>query len=61
MTIARGRPVRDVVDTRRLWARDAALSRLARVVRWMAGESAGQCEPCVHGLALRLRGGWEAE
>ena len=23
---------------------------VARVVRWMAGESAGQCGPCVHGL-----------
>jgi hypothetical protein len=61
MTIARGRPVRDVVDTRRLRARDAAVSRLARVVRWMAGEGAGQCRPCVHGLGLRLRSGREAE
>jgi NADH:ubiquinone oxidoreductase subunit F (NADH-binding) len=23
---------------------------VARVIRWMAGESAGQCGPCVHGL-----------
>ncbi|WP_156028140.1 hypothetical protein [Candidatus Solirubrobacter pratensis] len=61
MTIARGRQVRDVVDSRRLRARDAAVSRPARVVRWMAGESAGQCGSCVHGLALRLRSGREAE
>src|SRR6185312_16049813 len=30
-----------------------------RVARWMAGESAGQCGPCVHGLAAiaqRLEG-----
>jgi NADH:ubiquinone oxidoreductase subunit F (NADH-binding) len=27
-----------------------AVAEVARVVRWMAGESAGQCGPCVHGL-----------
>ena len=27
------------------------LSETARVVRWLAAESAGQCGPCVHGLA----------
>jgi NADH:ubiquinone oxidoreductase subunit F (NADH-binding) len=27
-----------------------AAAEVARVVRWMAGESAGQCGPCVHGL-----------
>jgi NADH:ubiquinone oxidoreductase subunit F (NADH-binding) len=27
-----------------------AAAEIARVVRWMAGESAGQCGPCVHGL-----------
>ena len=26
------------------------VAEVARVVRWMAGESAGQCGPCVHGL-----------
>jgi NADH:ubiquinone oxidoreductase subunit F (NADH-binding) len=32
---------------------DAAcpVNETARVTRWMAGESAGQCGPCVHGLA----------
>jgi NADH:ubiquinone oxidoreductase subunit F (NADH-binding) len=28
----------------------------ARVLRWMAGESAGQCGPCVHGLAAIATG-----
>jgi NADH:ubiquinone oxidoreductase subunit F (NADH-binding) len=28
-----------------------ALAECARVVRYLAGESAGQCGPCVHGLA----------
>ena len=28
-----------------------ALAEVARVGRWFAGESAGQCGPCVHGLA----------
>ena len=27
------------------------VAEVARVVGWMAGESAGQCGPCVHGLA----------
>lgn len=27
-----------------------AVAEVSRVVRWMAGESAGQCGPCVHGL-----------
>jgi NADH:ubiquinone oxidoreductase subunit F (NADH-binding) len=27
------------------------VAETARVLRWMAGESAGQCGPCVHGLA----------
>ncbi len=27
------------------------VAEVARVVAWMAGESAGQCGPCVHGLA----------
>ncbi len=27
------------------------LAESARIVRWMAGESAGQCGPCVYGLA----------
>lgn len=27
------------------------LAETARVLRWMAGETAGQCGPCVHGLA----------
>ena len=27
------------------------LAETARVARWLAGESAGQCGPCVHGLA----------
>jgi NADH:ubiquinone oxidoreductase subunit F (NADH-binding) len=27
-----------------------AVSEVARVVRWMADETAGQCGPCVHGL-----------
>ena len=27
------------------------VSETARIVRWMAGESAGQCGPCVHGVA----------
>lgn len=26
------------------------VAEVARVTRWMAGESAGQCGPCVHGL-----------
>jgi NADH:ubiquinone oxidoreductase subunit F (NADH-binding) len=26
------------------------VAEVARVIRWMAGESAGQCGPCVHGL-----------
>ncbi len=26
------------------------VAEAARVIRWMAGESAGQCGPCVHGL-----------
>jgi NADH:ubiquinone oxidoreductase subunit F (NADH-binding) len=26
------------------------VNETARVVRWLAGESAGQCGPCVHGL-----------
>jgi NADH:ubiquinone oxidoreductase subunit F (NADH-binding) len=26
------------------------LAEVARVTRWLAGESAGQCGPCVHGL-----------
>lgn len=28
-----------------------AVAEVARVGRWLAGESAGQCGPCVHGLA----------
>jgi NADH:ubiquinone oxidoreductase subunit F (NADH-binding) len=28
-----------------------ALHETARIVQWLAGESAGQCGPCVHGLA----------
>jgi NADH:ubiquinone oxidoreductase subunit F (NADH-binding) len=27
------------------------LAETARVLRWLAGQSAGQCGPCVHGLA----------
>jgi NADH:ubiquinone oxidoreductase subunit F (NADH-binding) len=27
------------------------VAEVARVTRWMAGESAGQCGPCVHGLS----------
>ena len=30
--------------------RRARLVETARVLRWMAGETAGQCGPCVHGL-----------
>ena len=36
-----------------LWALDARecpVQELARVARWMAGESAGQCGPCRFGL-----------
>ena len=32
-------------------ARSCGLSETARVLTWLAGESAGQCGPCVHGLA----------
>jgi NADH:ubiquinone oxidoreductase subunit F (NADH-binding) len=32
-------------------ASSCGLSETARVVRWLASESAGQCGPCVHGLA----------
>ena len=35
-----------------------ALAESARVVRYLAGQSAGQCGPCVHGLAA-LAGGLE--
>lgn len=31
-------------------------AEVARVVAWMAGQSAGQCGPCVHGLASIARG-----
>ena len=31
-------------------ASTCAAAECARVVRWLAGESAGQCGPCVHGL-----------
>jgi len=31
-------------------ASSCGLRETARVVRWLAGESAGQCGPCVHGL-----------
>ncbi|MEO5900156.1 MAG: NADH-ubiquinone oxidoreductase-F iron-sulfur binding region domain-containing protein [Ilumatobacteraceae bacterium] len=31
-------------------ASSCALIETARVLRWMAGETAGQCGPCVHGL-----------
>jgi len=27
------------------------VAETARVVGWLAGESAGQCGPCVHGVA----------
>jgi NADH:ubiquinone oxidoreductase subunit F (NADH-binding) len=30
---------------------ECAVAEVARVTRWMAGESAGQCGPCVFGLA----------
>jgi NADH:ubiquinone oxidoreductase subunit F (NADH-binding) len=29
---------------------DCPVAETSRVVRWLAGESAGQCGPCVHGL-----------
>jgi NADH:ubiquinone oxidoreductase subunit F (NADH-binding) len=32
-------------------ARTCGLAETARVARWLANESAGQCGPCVHGLA----------
>jgi len=32
------------------------LIETARVVTWLAGETAGQCGPCVHGLAALARG-----
>jgi len=32
-------------------ARTCGLAETARVARWLAEESAGQCGPCVHGLA----------
>ncbi len=32
-------------------ARTCGLAETARVARWFADESAGQCGPCVHGLA----------
>ncbi len=32
-------------------ASSCGLRETARVTRWLAGESAGQCGPCVHGLA----------
>jgi NADH:ubiquinone oxidoreductase subunit F (NADH-binding) len=32
------------------------LDETARVATWMAGETAGQCGPCVHGLASIARG-----
>lgn len=35
-----------------------AISECARVARYLAGETAGQCGPCVHGLAA-LAGGLE--
>ena len=31
-------------------ATSCGVNETARVVRWLAGESAGQCGPCVHGL-----------
>lgn len=33
-----------------LGPRSCGLAETASVVRWMAGQSAGQCGPCVHGL-----------
>jgi NADH:ubiquinone oxidoreductase subunit F (NADH-binding) len=32
-------------------ASSCGLRETARVARWLAGESAGQCGPCIHGLA----------
>ena len=40
---------------RRLPARACGLAESARVVRYLAEESAGQCGPCVHGLARDRR------
>ena len=52
---------------RRVPAHACALAECARVVRYLAAESAGQCGPCVHGLAAiagalaRLAGGAAAD
>jgi NADH:ubiquinone oxidoreductase subunit F (NADH-binding) len=42
-----------------LSAHACPVRELARLTRWLAGQSAGQCGPCVHGLDA-LAGGFEA-